>query len=117
MVAPSALAETVTPPIFSPAAEVTVPLSSTSAASAGIDIRAVAANAAPAMAGRANCLAGGLACLMDLLHQGGYARSSTGHQGGYRRCYSARSGPEPRAPARSSDMRLRHRSGRARTGT
>src|SRR5260370_24530653 len=36
MLEPAALAETVTPPIFSPAAEVTVPLSSASAACAGV---------------------------------------------------------------------------------
>ena len=41
MVAPSAFAETVTPPIFCPAAEVTVPLRIASAANAGAATRTV----------------------------------------------------------------------------
>src|ERR1700722_16810970 len=50
MVAPSALAETVTPPSFSPVADVIEPLSSASAACAEIGTRAVAANPAAAIA-------------------------------------------------------------------
>src|SRR5689334_10399912 len=92
MVAPSALAETVTPPIFSPPAELTVPLSSTSAASAGIGIKAVAANAAAAIAGRANRLAVCWVCLIDPLHQGGYARLGRAHQGGHARLRRAHKG-------------------------
>src|SRR6266851_3870691 len=52
MVAPSALAETVTPSSFSPAAEVIDPLSSASAARADIGMNAVAANPAAAMAAK-----------------------------------------------------------------
>src|SRR5580704_9824164 len=52
MVAPSALAETVTPPSFSPAADVMDPLSSASAACADSGINAVAANPAAAMAAK-----------------------------------------------------------------
>src|SRR5579862_5401060 len=67
MVAPSALAETVTPPIFSPAAEVIAPLRTTSAACAVTGSSAVAANAEAAIAAKVSGLAGCLACLMDLL--------------------------------------------------
>src|ERR1700719_1080303 len=61
MVAPSALAETVTPASFSPAAEVIDPLSSASAACADIGMSAVAANAAAAMAAKVKLFA----CLMS----------------------------------------------------
>src|SRR6266700_3172739 len=45
MVAPAALAETVTPPIFSPAADVTVPVSRASAASAALVAKIAALSA------------------------------------------------------------------------
>src|SRR5262245_13381243 len=53
MVVPSALADTVTPPSFSPDAEVTVPLSSWSAACAGV-ARLIAATLAATSAGTPN---------------------------------------------------------------
>src|SRR5258708_5534224 len=52
MVAPSALAETVTPASFSPAADVIDPLSSASAACADNGMNAVAANPAAATAAK-----------------------------------------------------------------
>src|SRR5450432_582554 len=65
MVAPSALAETVTPASFSPAAEVIDPLSSASAACADSGMNAVAAKPAAAMAAKVKLLAyRSLACLM-----------------------------------------------------
>src|SRR5216684_5883374 len=65
MVAPSALAETVTPASFSPAVDVIDPLSSASAACADIGTSAVAANPAAAMAAKVKLFAYPLfACLM-----------------------------------------------------
>src|ERR1700733_12000752 len=52
MLEPAALAETVTPPIFSPAAEVTVPLSSASAADAAEHMPGAIALDASMMASR-----------------------------------------------------------------
>src|SRR5260370_339965 len=67
MVAPSALAETVTPASFSPAADVIDPLSRVSAACADIGTNAVAANPAAAMAAKARLFAYLLfACLMGI---------------------------------------------------
>src|SRR3979490_753664 len=66
MVAPSALAETVTPASFSPAADVIDPLSSASAACADSGMNAVAANPAAAMAAQVKLFAYLLlACLMS----------------------------------------------------
>src|SRR5467141_1492925 len=62
MVAPSALAETVTPPSFSPVAAVIDPLSSASAACADSGMSAVAANPAAAMAAKVKLLA----CLISI---------------------------------------------------
>src|SRR5258708_16838345 len=58
MVAPAALAETVTPPSFSPAADAIDPLSRPSAACAVSGMNVVAANPAAAMAARVKPLVG-----------------------------------------------------------